>query len=150
MHIATKLPMARCEAAADFDKYLGRSLERLRNDHIDYYLVHNVTSAAAWDRLSSLDFKEWVDEQKNVGRIANIGFSYHGPKADFPTLLDSFDWDFCQIQYNYMNENYQAGTAGLVAAAERGLPVIVMEPLLGGKLRPNYRQRHVACLPMLA
>lgn len=134
VHIATKLPMARCEAAADFDKYLGRSLERLRTDHIDYYLVHNVTSAVAWDRLSSFGFKEWVNEQKSTGRIANIGFSYHGPKADFPTLLDSFDWDFCQIQYNYMNENYQAGTAGLVAAAERGLPVIVMEPLLGGKL----------------
>ena len=133
VQIATKLPRARCEAAADFDKYLGRSLERLRTDHIDYYLVHNVTSAVAWDRLSSLGFKEWVDEQKSTGRIANIGFSYHGPKADFPTLLDSFDWDFCQIQYNYMNENYQAGTAGLVAAAERGLPVIVMEPLLGGK-----------------
>lgn len=110
--------MARCEAAADFDKYLGRSLERLRTDHIDYYLVHNVTSAVAWDRLSSFGFKEWVNEQKSTGRIANIGFSYHGPKADFPTLLDSFDWDFCQIQYNYMNENYQAGTAGLIAAAE--------------------------------
>lgn len=119
VHIATKLPMARCEAAADFDKYLGCSLERLRTDHIDYYLVHNVTSAAAWDRLSSLGFKEWVDEQKSMGRIANIGFSYHGPKADFPTLLDSFDWDFCQIQYNYMNENYQAGTAGAAPPGSR-------------------------------
>lgn len=69
-----------------------------------------------------------------MGRICRIGFSYHGPKADFLVLLDSFDWDFCQIQYNYMNEDYQAGTAGLMAAAERGLPVIVMEPLLGGKL----------------
>lgn len=134
VHIATKLPMARCEATADFDKYLGCSLERLRTDHIDYYLVHNVTSATTWDRLSSLGFEEWVDKQKNAGRIANIGFSYHGPRADFPMLLDSFDWDFCQIQYNYMNEEYQAGTAGLMAAAERDLPVIVMEPLLGSKL----------------
>lgn len=134
VHIATKLPMARCEATVDFDKYLRCSLERLRTDHIDYYLVHNVTSATTWDRLSSLGFEEWVDKQKNAGRIANIGFSYHGPRADFPMLLDSFDWDFCQIQYNYMNEEYQAGTAGLMAAAERDLPVIVMEPLLGGKL----------------
>lgn len=134
VHIATKLPMARCEAATDFDKYLERSLERLRTDHIDYYLVHNVTSAAAWSRLSSLGFEEWVEKQKKAGRILNVGFSYHGPKADFPLLLDAFSWDFCQIQYNYMNENYQAGTAGLMAAAQRGLPVIVMEPLLGGKL----------------
>lgn len=134
VHIATKLPMARCEAAADFDKYLERSLARLRTDRIDYYLIHNVTSAEAWSRLSSLGFEEWVERQKRAGRILNMGFSYHGPKADFPVLLDSFDWDFCQIQYNYMNEDYQAGTAGLMAAAERGLPVIVMEPLLGGKL----------------
>ena len=134
VHNATKLPMARCEEAADFDTYLERSLERLRTDRVDYYLVHNVTSAAAWSRLSSLGFEEWVAEQKRAGRILNVGFSYHGPKADFSLLLDSFDWDFCQIQYNYMNENYQAGTAGLMAAAERGLPVIVMEPLLGGKL----------------
>ena len=134
VHIATKLPIARCEAVADFDKYLERSLERLRTDHVDYYLVHNVTSAAAWERLRSLGFEGWVAKQKSVGRIANIGFSYHGPKDDFPVLLDAFDWDFCQIQYNYMNEDYQAGTTGLIAAAERGLPVIVMEPLLGGKL----------------
>lgn len=134
VHIATKLPMARCEATADFDKYLERSLERLRIDHVDYYLVHNVTSAAAWNRLSSLGFEEWVGRQKSAGRILNMGFSYHGPKADFPLLLDAFSWDFCQIQYNYMNEDYQAGTTGLMAAAERGLPVIVMEPLLGGKL----------------
>ncbi len=134
VRIATKLPMARCEATPDFDKYLGRSLERLRTDHVDYYLVHNVTSAAAWDRLRVLGFEEWVDRQKKAGRIANMGFSYHGPKADFPVLLDSFGWDFCQIQYNYMNEDYQAGTAGLMAAGKRGLPVIVMEPLLGGKL----------------
>lgn len=134
VHIATKLPMARCKTAADVDKYFGRSLERLRTDHIDYYLVHNITSVAVWEHLSSLGFEEWVCEQKNAGRIANIGFSYHGPKADFLVLLDSFDWDFCQIQYNYMNEDYQAGTAGLMAAAERDLPVIVMEPLLGGKL----------------
>lgn len=140
VYIATKLPIARCEASGDFDTYLERSLERLRTDHVDYYLVHNVTSAAAWDRLSSLGFVEWVAKQKRSGRISNIGFSYHGPKADFPVLLDSFDWDFCQIQYNYMNEDYQAGTAGLMAAAERGLPVIVMEPLLGGKLAGELPQ----------
>ncbi len=134
VNIATKLPTPRCKTKADFDTYFNRSLERLCTNYIDYYLVHNVTSAKAWDRLQALGLNEWIAEQKKTGRIANIGFSYHGPEADFPVLLDSFDWDFCQIQYNYMNENYQAGTAGLKAAAERGLPVIVMEPLLGGKL----------------
>lgn len=134
INLATKLPMVRCERAEDFDKYLNRSLERLGTDHVEYYLIHNVTSAAAWDKLEQLGIEDWVRRQKEAGRIGNIGFSYHGPEVDFPELLDSYDWDFCQIQYNYMNEHHQAGTAGLEAAAARGIPVIVMEPLLGGKL----------------
>lgn len=96
--------------------------------------MHNLTSADSWERLRALGIEEWVAERKASGRVAQIGFSYHGPESDFPLLLDSYDWDFCQIQYNYMNEHYQAGTAGLEAAGSRGLPVFVMEPLLGGKL----------------
>ena len=134
INIATKLPLPRCQSADDFDRYLTRSLKRLGTDHVDYYLVHNVTSADVWARLKELGFKKWASRQKSAGRIGRIGFSYHGPEGDFPILLDSYSWDFCQIQYNYMNEHYQAGTAGLEAAAERGVPVIVMEPLLGGKL----------------
>ena len=134
INIATKVPIARCEKPGDFDKYLDRSLERLETDHVEYYLVHNVTSARAWETLERLGFIDWVRQQKEAGRIGQIGFSYHGPEGDFPVLLDAYDWDFCQIQYNYMNEHFQAGTAGLDAAAERGIPVIVMEPLLGGKL----------------
>lgn len=144
VNLATKLPIPRCESSADFDRYLTRSLERLCTNHVDYYLIHNVTSAAAWQRLAELGLPEWVARQKDKGCIGQIGFSYHGPEGDFPVLLDSFDWDFCQIQYNYMNEHYQAGTAGLEAAAARGLPVIVMEPLLGGKLAaslPNNAKR---------
>ncbi|WP_165248935.1 aldo/keto reductase [Adlercreutzia sp. ZJ141] len=134
VNIATKLPIPRCQTQDDFDTYLSRSLERLGTDRVDYYLIHNVTSVGAWERLEELGIKEWARRQKEAGRIGQIGFSYHGCEADFPTLLDSYDWDFCQIQYNYMNEHYQAGTAGLKAAAERGIPVIIMEPLLGGKL----------------
>lgn len=134
VNLATKLPVSRCESPEDFDRYLEKSLERLGVDHIDYYLVHNLTSADSWQKLKSLGIENWIARQKSSGRIARIGFSYHGPECDFPILLDSYEWDFCQIQYNYMNEHYQAGTAGLEAAAERGLPVIVMEPLLGGKL----------------
>lgn len=134
VNIATKLPILRCESASDFDKYLVRSLERLKTDHVDYYLIHNITSAAVWKRLEELGIEQWIAQQKEKGRIGQIGFSYHGPESDFPALLDSYDWDFCQIQYNYMNEHYQAGTAGLKAASDRRIPVIVMEPLLGGKL----------------
>ncbi len=134
VNLATKLPIPRCQSQDDLNKYLSRSLERLKTSHVDYYLVHNVTSMAAWKRLEELGIREWVSRQKSAGRIGRIGFSYHGSEADFPQVLDSYGWDFCQIQYNYMNEHYQAGTAGLKAAAERGLPVIIMEPLLGGKL----------------
>lgn len=132
--LATKLPISRCESSDDFDRYLQKSLQRLKTDHIDYYLIHNVTSASTWSRLESLGICNWIAKQKAEGRISQIGFSYHGPESDFPVFLDSYDWDFCQIQYNYMNEHYQAGTAGLMAAADRGLPVFIMEPLLGGKL----------------
>lgn len=134
INIATKVPITRCEHSDDFDKYLDRSLERLGLDDVDYYLVHNVTNSRIWEKLERLGFTDWVDTQKAAGRIGQIGFSYHGPEGDFPELLDAYDWDFCQIQFNYMNEHYQAGTAGLNAAADRGIPVIVMEPLLGGKL----------------
>lgn len=134
VNLATKLPIPHCNSQEDFDGYLSRSLARLKTDRVDYYLIHNVTSMKAWERLEALGIKDWVTRQKGEGRIGQIGFSYHGPEGDFPKLLDSYQWDFCQIQYNYMNENYQAGTAGLEAAAERGIPVIVMEPLLGGKL----------------
>lgn len=134
INLATKLPIPRCESCEDFDGYLGRSLERMGVDHVDYYLIHNVTSAHAWDRLKDIGIEGWIDRIKQEGRIGQIGFSYHGPKDDFPILCDAYPWDFCQIQYNFLNERYQAGTAGLKAAGERGIPVIVMEPLLGGQL----------------
>ncbi len=146
VNLATKLPIPRCNTQEDFDVYLSRSLERLKTDHVDYYLIHNVTSTKAWERLEALGIKDWVARQKSEGHIGQIGFSYHGPEGDFPQLLDSYEWDFCQIQYNYMNENYQAGTAGLKAAAMRGIPVIVMEPLLGGKLASELPRNAKAML----
>ena len=132
--LATKLPHASCKAPGDFDRFFDEQLRRLRCDRIDYYLIHNITSPAQWERLVELGIEDWIARQKAAGRIGEIGFSYHGSAADFPTMLDSFDWDFCQIQYNYAGERYQAGTAGLMAAAGRGLAVFVMEPLLGGRL----------------
>lgn len=148
INLATKLPISHCQSKEDFDRYLTRSLERLKTDHVDYYLIHNVTSASTWERLKEAGIEDWIAQQKASGRVGQIGFSYHGPKGDFPILLDAYDWDFCQIQYNYMNEHYQAGTAGLKAAAERGIPVIIMEPLLGGKLAselPLEAQKVLEC-----
>ena len=132
--IATKLPHASCKSADDFDRFFDEQLRRLQTDRIDYYLLHNITSPAQWERVRALGIEEWIARQKAAGRIGQIGFSYHGSAADFATMLDAYDWDFCQIQYNYVGERYQAGTAGLMAAAERGLAVFVMEPLLGGRL----------------
>ncbi len=132
--LATKLPHASCRAPEDFDRFFQTQLKRLRTDRIDYYLLHNVTGFEQWERLRALGIEAWIARQKAAGRVGAIGFSYHGSAGDFPRLLDAFAWDFCQIQYNYANETYQAGTAGLHAASERGLAVFVMEPLLGGRL----------------
>jgi len=132
--IATKLPYQTCKSSEDFDRIFKEHLERLKTDHIDYYLIHNLSTQDAWERLLPLGIEQWIVDKKAEGAIGQIGFSFHGSQQDFIDLLDVYDWDFCQIQYNYMDENYQAGRAGMLKAYERNLTVIVMEPLLGGKL----------------
>ncbi|MCR8907262.1 aldo/keto reductase [Thermophilibacter sp. ET337] len=139
--LATKLPHGSVRATADLDRIFDEQLRRLRTDRVDYYLIHNVTSPAQWERLRDLGIEDWVARQRAAGRIRQTGFSYHGSAGDFPVLLDAYDWDFCQIQYNYAGEQYQAGTAGLHAAAARGLAVFVMEPLLGGRLADKLPDR---------
>lgn len=132
--IASKLPHALCKKTADFDRYLDGSLKRLQRDQIEFYLVHNVNNWEQWERLSALGLPEWLQKQRASGKCQRIGFSYHGPVGDFLKLLSAFNWDFCQIQYNYAGERVQAGTRGLMAAAEAVIPVFIMEPLLGGRL----------------
>ena len=139
--LATKLPHGSVRARQDLDRIFDEQLRRLRTDHVDYYLVHNVTSPAQWERLCELGIEDWIARQRAAGRIRQMGFSYHGSAGDFPVVLDAYDWDFCQIQYNYAGETYQAGTAGLRAAAARGLAVFVMEPLLGGRLADRLPDR---------
>ena len=139
--LATKLPHGSVRARQDLDRIFDEQLRRLRTDHVDYYLVHNVTSPAQWERLCELGIEDWIARQRAAGRIRQMGFSYHGSAGDFPVVLDAYDWDFCQIQYNYAGETYQAGTAGLRAAAGRGLAVFVMEPLLGGRLADRLPDR---------
>ena len=132
--IATKLPQYIIRSAAAIDKTFNEELSRLRTDYIDYYLMHMFTDLAEWERLRSFGIEDWIKRQKAEGRIRNIGFSYHGDTEMFLKILDCYDWDFCQIQYNYLDEHTQAGRRGLQAAAEKGSPVVIMEPLRGGKL----------------
>lgn len=134
VNIATKLPQYLVSSAAALDKYFNEELKRLRTDYIDYYLMHHMTAMNQWDKLEKLGVKEWIAQKKASGQIRNIGFSYHGNTEDFIGILDAYDWDFCQIQYNYMDEHSQAGLRGLKHAASKGIPVVIMEPLRGGKL----------------
>ena len=134
VNIATKLPQYLLRSATAIDKTFREELSRLRTDHIDYYLMHMFTDYAEWVRLQNLGIEQWIARQKEEGRIRYIGFSYHGDTEMFLKILDAYDWDFCQIQYNYLDEHTQAGKTGLQAAAKKGIPVIIMEPLRGGKL----------------
>ena len=132
--IATKLPQYYIKSKSAVDKYFEEQLKRLQTDYIDYYLMHMLTDVTAWNKLKDLGIVEWIDKKKQEGSIRNLGFSYHGNTEMFLQILNAYDWDFCQIQYNYMDEHTQAGRAGLLAAAEKSVPVIIMEPLRGGKL----------------
>jgi predicted aldo/keto reductase-like oxidoreductase len=132
--LATKLPFLQCKNEGDFERLFATQLERLKTDYIDYYLIHNIPGVSAWQPLCQMGIEAWIAEKKASGQIRRIGFSFHGARNGFLSLLDAYDWDFCQIQYNYMDENYQAGRVGLQRAHEKGLPVVIMEPLLGGKL----------------
>lgn len=134
VYIATKLPQYIIRSAAAIDRIFNEQLSRLRTDHIDYYLMHMFTDYAEWEHLKALGIEDWIERQKAEGRIRNIGFSYHGETEMFLKILNAYDWDFCQIQYNYLDEHTQAGQRGLRSAAEKGVPVIIMEPLRGGKL----------------
>ncbi len=132
--IATKLPQYLIKSVSAPDKYFNEQLKRLRTDYVDYYLMHMLTDIAAWEKLCKLGVKEWIAKKKEEGKIRQVGFSFHGNTEMFLQILDAYDWDFCQIQYNYMDEHSQAGRKGLQAAAKKGIPVIIMEPLRGGKL----------------
>ena len=131
--VATKLPAWMIKSRADMDRYLAAQLKKLNTDRIDYYLVHAL-NGTLWDTLEPLGVIEFLEQAKEDGRIANAGFSFHGLADDFIRIVDAYPWVFCQIQYNYLDEDYQAGTKGLQYAAEKGLGVIVMEPLRGGNL----------------
>ena len=134
VNIATKLPHYLIRSAEGLEKMFQEQLRRLRTDHIDYYLMHMLSDIETWEKLKGLGIEQWIAEKMAAGAIRQIGFSYHGNTDMFCRLVDAYDWDFCQIQYNYMDEHSQAGRRGLHYAHAKGLPVIIMEPLRGGKL----------------
>ena len=134
VYIADKLPHYLIKSREGLEKKFQEQLKRLRTDYIDYYLMHMLTDTATWDKLKSLGIEDWIREKRQSGQIRHIGFSYHGSADMFCRLVDAYDWDFCMIQYNYMDEYSQAGRTGLAYAAGKGLPVMIMEPLRGGKL----------------
>lgn len=141
--IATKLPHWQTKTREDMEKMLQSQLDRLRTDRIDYYLVHNITGGS-WDNLVPRDVLGFLADARDSGKILKAGFSWHGTPEDFPRVVDAWDWDFCQIQYNLLDERRQAGTAGLEYAASKGLGVVIMEPLRGGKLASKIPSKAVA------
>ena len=134
VNIATKLPQYLVRSMKGIEKIFNEELTRLRTDHIDYYLMHMFTDISEWERLKTYGIEEWIAARKADGSIRQIGFSYHGDTEMFLQILDAYDWDFCQVQYNYLDETSQAGRRGVEAAEKKGIPVIIMEPLRGGKL----------------
>ena len=134
IYLATKLPFSKCRSSADFDRIFEEQLSRLQTDYIDYYFLHNITGTTQWEKYQEMGIEDWITKKKASGQIKQIGFSYHGTCNEFLTILADYPWEFCMIQYNYSDVNYQAGVKGLKAAAEKGIPVIIMEPLLGGRL----------------
>jgi predicted aldo/keto reductase-like oxidoreductase len=134
VRIATKMPTWAVQEATDFDKFLNEQLAKLQVEHIDFYLLHGLRSTR-WPKVRDLGVTKWAESAIADGRIGHLGFSFHDNLDVFKEIVDAYDgWAFCQIQYNYMNEEHQAGTEGLEYAASKGLAVVVMEPLLGGKL----------------
>lgn len=141
VNIATKLPHYMMKSRESVEKTFKEELKRLRTDYVNYYLMHMLTDVKSWERLKAMGVVEWLEEQKAKGVIRQIGFSYHGNSEMFCQLIDAYDWDFCLIQYNYLDEYSQAGQKGLRYASSKGLPVMIMEPLRGGRLVNNLPEK---------
>ncbi len=143
VYIATKLPHYLIQSLDKLETLFAEQLRRLRTDHIDYYLMHMLTDTETWNRLKALGIEDWLAEKRKSGAIRQVGFSYHGNSDMFCRLIDAYDWDFCQIQYNYLDEHSQAGRKGLHYAHGKGIPVVIMEPLRGGRLVNNLPEEAI-------
>ena len=134
--LATKLPPFSVSTEEDLEHTFKIQLENFQTSHIDYYMLHGL-NRVTWDKMRELNALEFLDKIKEEGKIINSGFSFHGDRDTFKEIIDAYDWDFCMIQYNFLDEENQAGTEGLEYAAAKGLAVIVMEPFRGGNLTRN-------------
>ena len=131
--IATKVPPDQVQNRADLERILAEELKKLQTDHIDFYLMHAMNKQK-WEHMKEIGACQFFDDMKREGKIRYKCFSFHGPYEEFEYILNDWDWDLCQIQYNFMDINNQAGTKGLELAGSKGIPVVIMEGLLGGRL----------------
>ena len=132
--LATKMPTWMVNSQQDMDHYLEEQLSRLQTESFDFYLLHGLNKKV-WMKLKKLNVLDWIEQKLHEGAFSHIGFSFHDEYAVFKNILDTYDgWDLCQIQYNYVDTDFQAGTIGLKYAASKGLAVVIMEPIAGGRL----------------
>lgn len=143
VYLATKCPVWLIEKETDFDRLLSEQLRRLKTEQIDCYLLHSLNKSN-WEKVKKFGLLDKMKEAREAGKICYLGFSFHDTYDLFKEIVDAFDqWDFCQIQLNYLDTEHQAGIKGMKYAAERGLGVIIMEPLRGGylaKVPANVKQ----------
>lgn len=139
IHLATKMPLFFLKQKEQMDTFLKEQLERLKTDYLDFYLLHGL-NGETWERMKALGVREFLDKKKAEGKLRFPAFSFHGQAQDFIRICDEYDWAFGQVQYNYMDVNFQAGYKGLKYASDKGIGIVVMEPLKGGKLAQKIPQ----------